>query len=264
MRLKEAARWNQTEADWLRLLRLEPDGCFVDERQGVVVGTTTALLHSADLAWIGMVLVLPEFRRRGVARGLMEHAMAWVRNHGIKTTRLDATDMGHPLYRALGFRDEDRIERWERHPQTRESRRIAKYPPIVLDETHAALDRSACGFDRWALMQDLAADPSVDGVQSESGFALGRPGSEAWFVGPCVAVSEVAAESLLARLLEGHDHEPAYWDMSLDNSSAARLAATFRFQPSRRLTRMVHTASGGIAKRVPSGRVFATAGFEFG
>ena len=28
MRLKEAAGWNQTEEDWLRLLRLEPRGCF--------------------------------------------------------------------------------------------------------------------------------------------------------------------------------------------------------------------------------------------
>src|SRR5258705_12273018 len=28
LRLKELAQWNQTENDWLRVLRLEPHGCF--------------------------------------------------------------------------------------------------------------------------------------------------------------------------------------------------------------------------------------------
>src|SRR4051794_33231462 len=34
MRLKTAAGWNQVEADWLRMLALEPDGCFVAEWDG--------------------------------------------------------------------------------------------------------------------------------------------------------------------------------------------------------------------------------------
>jgi hypothetical protein len=32
MRLKESAGWNQTEADWLRLLSLERRGCFAGPR----------------------------------------------------------------------------------------------------------------------------------------------------------------------------------------------------------------------------------------
>ena len=264
MLLKRAAGWNQTESDWLRLLRLEPEGCFVDERQGTVVGTTTAIRHARELAWIGMVLVLPDFRRQGVANGLMQHAMMWIWNHGIETTRLDATDMGRPLYNALGFRDEEPIERWERSPVSRTVRRITEKSPNALGESLAALDLCACGYDRSVLLRDLAHDPSVESVRSGSGFVFGRPGSEAWFIGPCVANSEAAAESLVDSLLAEHGHQHAYWDLLPDNSSACRLAARFGFRPTRRLMRMVHSASGGTAGRTRPDRVFATAGFEFG
>ena len=49
MRLKSLANWNQTEADWLRLLALMPTGCGVAERGGRTVGTVTtiALLSSS-------------------------------------------------------------------------------------------------------------------------------------------------------------------------------------------------------------------------
>ena len=44
MRLKELAGWNQTEADLHRFLQLQPDGCFVAEVDGQVVGTVTAVI----------------------------------------------------------------------------------------------------------------------------------------------------------------------------------------------------------------------------
>ena len=34
LRLRELAQWNQTENDWLRLLRLEPNGCFCSTIDG--------------------------------------------------------------------------------------------------------------------------------------------------------------------------------------------------------------------------------------
>ena len=71
MWLKEAAGWNQTEADWANVLAMEPEGCWVEELDGEVVGSTTAICYVQDLAWIGMVLVAPAFRGRGLARGLM-------------------------------------------------------------------------------------------------------------------------------------------------------------------------------------------------
>ena len=83
MRLKESAGWNQTAEDWERLLELEPEGCFGLERDGAVVASSTALAYGQELAWIGMVLTLPEHRGLGYARRMMECALRFAESRGV-------------------------------------------------------------------------------------------------------------------------------------------------------------------------------------
>src|SRR5260221_13886840 len=109
MRLKDAAGWNQTEADWLNLLALEPEGCFGIGVKGEIVASATVICYGLELAWIGMVLTAPDFRGRGCARHLMNACIAYA---GPRPIRLDASDMGHSLYTSLGFVDECPVERW--------------------------------------------------------------------------------------------------------------------------------------------------------
>ena len=52
MRLKESAGWNQTAADWRRLLELAPEGCFAVELDGVIAATATVVTYGQDLAWM--------------------------------------------------------------------------------------------------------------------------------------------------------------------------------------------------------------------
>jgi GNAT superfamily N-acetyltransferase len=47
--------------------------------------------------------VLPEFRRRGVARALMLRAIDCATQHGASIVTLHASDLGKPLYERLGF-----------------------------------------------------------------------------------------------------------------------------------------------------------------
>ena len=55
------------------MMRLEPEGCYRHRRGRNAGGKRhRVLLRLEDLAWIGMVLTLPEFRGRGLARRLME------------------------------------------------------------------------------------------------------------------------------------------------------------------------------------------------
>ncbi|HTU81788.1 MAG TPA: GNAT family N-acetyltransferase [Candidatus Acidoferrales bacterium] len=53
--------------------------------------------------WVNSVFVLPELRRQGVARRLMEAGIAWLRARGCVKVRLRTSDEGEPLYRSLGF-----------------------------------------------------------------------------------------------------------------------------------------------------------------
>src|SRR5258708_36823310 len=75
MGLTRAAGWNQVPSDWKRLLSLGPEGCFTLESGGRLAATTTVVCYGRELAWVGMVLTAPEFRRRGFAGALIGGAL---------------------------------------------------------------------------------------------------------------------------------------------------------------------------------------------
>ncbi|PWU03511.1 MAG: N-acetyltransferase [Terriglobia bacterium] len=53
--------------------------------------------------WILNVYVRPGYRRRGVARAIMQELIAWCRAEGFDCVCLHASDEGRPLYEQLGF-----------------------------------------------------------------------------------------------------------------------------------------------------------------
>jgi len=258
MRLKEAAGWNQTEDDWRRLLHIEPEGCFGLEQDGVLAATATAVTYAADLAWIGMVLTLPEFRGRGFARRLMEHAVAFAESRGVAAIALDATDMGIALYRQFGFVPSGIVGRWERPPGVTPAADADLRPW----EVAADIDRAAFGADRARLLKSLAASGAA--FIPGRGYAMGRHGSKAAYFGPCVAAEGGAGgevcERLLRWFLAGHPSEAVYWDILQSNREATALASRYGFTPVRTLTRMFR----GPVTPSDKSLVFAIAGFEYG
>ena len=53
--------------------------------------------------YVSSVYTKPEYRRRGIARQLMENLMACAREMGMSRLILYASEMGRPLYLDLGF-----------------------------------------------------------------------------------------------------------------------------------------------------------------
>ena len=82
----------------------------VDGRPGGCVGCVDTD-GDAGIYWVG---TLPEARGRGLAGGLMRQALRDARERGCTTTSLQATAMGRPVYRRLGYRELGQIEMWER------------------------------------------------------------------------------------------------------------------------------------------------------
>jgi len=111
--LRALVGWNQTLADWQRFLSMEPEGCFLAEWDGAPAGTATTVVYGTDLAWIGMVLVHPDYRRRGIGGRLLLKCIEYLQVRGVRCIKLDATPQGRPVYEKLGFRDEWTMRRWE-------------------------------------------------------------------------------------------------------------------------------------------------------
>jgi GNAT superfamily N-acetyltransferase len=262
MRLKEAASWNQTVADWQRVMAVEPSGCFGIDCEGTLAACATAVRYGTDLGWIGMVLTLPEFRGRGLARQLVEQCIAHCEQSGVRWIKLDATDMGAPLYHKLGFEDECIVERRMRAV----AGEIACAPSGVEAAWPAgslALDRRAFGADRGHMLRALAAEGAVS--IPDEGYAMARAGSKAAYFGPCVGRSAESARGFIEWFLAAHPNETLYWDVLEENAAAVALANELGFTPVRRLFRM---GRRGVPEAAPlkgdSSLVFAIAGFEFG
>ncbi len=259
MRLKAAAGWNQTEQDWANVMGLEPEGCWVDERDGVLAASTTAVCYGRELAWIGMVLTMPEFRGRGLARGLMEHCLGWLEGRGARQVKLDATDMGRPLYEKLGFREERLIERWG---ASGGNGRPAPPAGLLPAEAIGALDADCFGTDRRLLIHRLLETfPGQGNWEQERGFVLGRPGTGAYFLGPCAAATPDAARALVTGLMRRTSAAVFYCDLFPDQPAAVAMARELGFERRRQLVRMAlfPVSPGGRPERV-----FGAAGFEYG
>ena len=226
--------WNQTSNDWARVLNYEPDGCFVAEIDGALAGTVTTTRYGDQLAWIGMMLVRPNFRRRGVGIALMERALGFLKDHSVKCVKLDATPLGEPLYARLGFQREWSFHRWERPSKDSP---ILSAPDIEfsLTEPIHQIDQVAFGVDRSDWLSLLASESSTS--SEGDSFAMIRDGRRAVYLGPVVATSPASARRLIDTLTARCDG-PVFWDVPGTNTAAIEIAKSLDFRPVRDLTRM--------------------------
>jgi ribosomal protein S18 acetylase RimI-like enzyme len=265
VRLKEIAGWNQTEADWRRLLRLEPEGCFCTTVRGLLVGTTTTTTYGRDLAWIGMVLVDPDYRRLGIATRMMNAALEYLHDAGVGAVKLDATADGRQVYENLGFRIESLIERWEGVAVDQ------AVDCLTLDSSARpealTVDRSAFGADRSKLIEMLFEDACVAPFATKApdgrltGYALARRGTAAAYVGPLVTTTSGGAPPLLDGLLSQLTGQRVYIDLNTGFTSGREVLAARGFVKQRDLIRMCY---GETSQAGTSPSIFGIAGPEFG
>jgi len=92
-------------------LRRNPGSCFVAEEDGAVVGTVLCG-NEGRRGFLSHMAVQPEFRRRGVAKALLEACLAALRAEGIRQCALTAfsgNEEGLAFWRAMGFSIRDDI-----------------------------------------------------------------------------------------------------------------------------------------------------------
>ena len=265
-RLREIVGFNQTVEDWQRLLRWEPAGCFVVCADGRVVGTISTTTYGPDLAWVGMVLVDPAFRRNGIGGRLLDQALRYLREDRCVTRiGLDATALGAPLYDRFGFTSLYGLTRHEGiaplSPAVPQIRRMLAADILALAE----LDFQALGVDRTAVIRDLyLSHPDGcrvmerDGVLA--GYACMRPGAERWHLGPVVAMDPADADALLRASLAGVAGQAVEID-TIDGHPGEAAARRYGLAPVRSFTRM---ALGDLPPDCDQGCCYAIASPELG
>ncbi len=280
LRLTSLAGWNQTAADWQMLLAAGFG--FVATYGAASVGTATVVPYGTSFSWIGMVLVDPAYRRRGVGTALLKRAIAEAMPYGC--VRLDATPQGEPLYTRLGFRAEYGLLRLLRQPVAL-PRQHQEMPvtaaaselgisgnavcrtldPVRLSEL-ISFDAPIFGAARGGILGALVrnapayafACPQDDALR---GYCLGRSGAVCEQIGPLVADSGEIAQALLRRALGACGDRPVVVDAFAAKKGWVAFLQGLGFVVQRPYTRMV------LGRDCPTGlpeRQYAIAGAEVG
>lgn len=184
---------------------------------------------------IGNVVVRADYQRRGLARQLMEAALDWQRERGVRTVWLDATIDGRKLYRSVGFVDCEpsyyakapiaAIKReWLRQ---RAGDLRAYLAPGKAIARAASLDIAAFGGDRLPLLAGVLAESETwlylveDATGRVIGYLMARTLEQPLVgirAGAWVAENDAAAAALLAALIE----DEAPWRATLSQRSDGR------------------------------------------
>lgn len=261
--LSAAAGWNQTGEDWRLFLR---DGrAWGIDADGVLAASAAVLPFARKVAWVSMVLTLPDRRGRGYATALMAHALAALAATGHRAV-LDATPLGQPVYEKLGFAPFWTFRRWRLDASASTVPGVrplgpADWPDLI------ALDTAANGIPRERLLRAIAprmptvARVAIAGGRIE-GFAFARDGRLAPQIGPVIARDGRAAQRLTAATLAAL---PAGQSVVIDLAdSQTELAAWLTGRgatPQRPFTRM---AVGTAPLPGDAALIVAPVGPEFG
>jgi len=267
MRLKEAAHWNQLPQDWNAFLKLERKGCFVGELDQKVVATATNFNYQNRFGWIGMILVDPGERRKGIATRMMERSISYLESLPCPCQKLDATDAGARVYEKTGFVVEYQVERWAHSGflTTTDGQEPVSDLTIRQLDRIGEWDAQIFGASREDLLEWYVNNSAPSLVAGDwrdpKGFLVGRPGSGAFQLGPLTAEDVATARSLIAAFLSRLRTQPVIADINVVNPDARPLMEELGFERVRILQRMYRGPNDypGDPKRA-----FLLAGFEFG
>ena len=151
--LSTEAHWNQNEADW-RFFLSKGIVFGMRDRKGNLVATAALLPYTERDAWISMVLVTENFRRRGLATRLVDTCLNAATKLGL-TSWLDATPAGAPgLWSARLHADRSCCGGCVSPSTTASGER--RIPPAGKFGDFLTCDINAMGFDRRDLLQELS------------------------------------------------------------------------------------------------------------
>jgi len=253
--LSSEAQWNQNEADW-RFFLTKGIVFGVRDRDGRVIASAALLPYSDGDAWISMVLVTANWRRRGLATRLVDACIGAATRLGV-TAWLDATPAGAAVYGPLGFSPTIQLRRLRLEGASTVKADV-ELAPGQLDDL-LKLDIRAMGFDRRDLLRELSERPTSRLLSHGDAMALVRDGRTARHIGPLFASTPTHALALM-RDIAASERRPLLIDAVASHETFLQGLANTGWAIERPFQRMRF----GRARTKTAGLPFAVAGPEFG
>jgi GNAT superfamily N-acetyltransferase len=254
--LSTEAHWNQNEADW-RFFLTEGTVFGVRDNDNNLVASAALLPYSSGNAWVSMVLVTENWRRRGIATRLVDACLAAAAEQRL-TTWLDATPAGATVYAPLGFAPTLQLRRL-RLENAVSTKAEAPLLSLCGIETFSAQDRRAMGFDRATLLNELGGRPGSRLLASGQALALVRDGRKARHIGPLFADDPDQALALVNEIVRS-ETGPLLIDAVNEQQAFIKRLTDSGWRIERPFQRMRFGPPTALPAQLP----FAVAGPEYG
>ena len=255
--LSTEAHWNQNEADWRFFLTM---GTMfgVRDHVGHLIASAALLPYGSGNAWVSMVLVTENWRRRGIATRLIDACLDAASKQRL-VTWLDATPAGARVYGPLGFAPTLQLRRLRlKQAMSAKTEATPSLSPCDI-ETFIAHDRRAMGFDRSALLAEIGGRSGSRLLSNGEAFAAIRDGRTARHIGPLFAASSDQALAMVNAIVQG-ETGPLLIDAINEQDEFLKGLIGSGWEIERPFQRMRFGSAGVSSAELP----FAVAGPEYG
>jgi GNAT superfamily N-acetyltransferase len=258
----EAEGWNPGLDDEERFLLADPDAFMAAESGGEITATVSCALYGERYGFIGLYIVRPDLRGRGIGSALFERALA---RAGDRVIGLDAVIAQQPTYERRGFVLAHQNVRWRMAGGGRRPAEAIELSSVPRGDV-LAFDTEVFGTERerfvsaWIDRPPGHALACVDGGRL-AGYGVLRPCRMGAKVGPLFAEDLDVADTLLAGLLAAVPPETdVFVDMPEANPRTRALIAARHMLPVFETARMY--LNGWPPEDLS--RVYGVTTFEFG
>ncbi|MFB6729855.1 GNAT family N-acetyltransferase [Bacillus mobilis] len=181
--------------------------------RGELIASAAIILYGEKLASIGMVIVHPDYKGRGIGKAITNACMKSV---SVQTPiMLIATDEGKPLYEKLGFKSVSYVSKYicnsynMNHKCVGNEECMMDYEEVDLEEI-IKIDEYAFGTNRKVFLKKriIQSEQCIvvkDKEQNVLGYGLSIQTSENKIIGPVVARNDAMAMRIVHALARGHN-----------------------------------------------------------
>jgi len=258
--------WNPGVGDLDVAWALDPEAFIALRRDDELVGGGTVLSYDGAMGFMGLFIVRPDHRGKGLGTTLWEHRVELLaaRLRPGATIGMDGVFDMVPFYEHGGFRLAHRDLRFQGSAPGSPGPDVVDASTVPFGQL-AAFDAAHLGVDRAAFLGAWTQRPGVRSfaVVDDSGltgYAVLRPCAVGFKTGPFLARSPEVAEQLLGAVLKAAAGAQLQVDVPEPNSSGVRMLQSLGFTESFGCARMYR----GAEPQVPVDQVYGVTSFEFG
>ena len=195
-----------------------------------IAGTGCAIILEKT-AWLGHIIVRPEYRRKGFGSMIVSHLMNFLKEKNIQTVSLIASNEGYPVYQKFGFvKTEDYLSFTRNSITILETQNCGIFP---FNEKYRneifSLDKKASGENRIKVLQN----------KLPGSFICTRNGTLSGYFFPSLGEGLIVAIDTESGLSLLKYKNPEKFTVPEANTTAINYALSHGFEKRERLYRMV-------------------------